>query len=48
VADAAETDRPPGADPLDIRDTLDWIEPVFLLNRDKLRAEVAKRAAARK
>jgi hypothetical protein len=42
VADAADRDRPPGADPLDIRDTLDWIEPLWLLDPAELRAEVKK------
>jgi len=40
VADAAHANRPAGADPLDIRDTLDWIEPVLELDRNKLQAAV--------
>jgi len=43
VADAAHADRPAGADPLDIRDMVNWTEPVLHLNRAALRAEVARR-----
>ncbi len=43
VADAAADDHPPGADPLDIRDTLDWLEPLLLLDPAKLKADVGKR-----
>jgi hypothetical protein len=46
VADAADSDRPPGADPLDIRDMLDWIEPVWLLDPAELRRAVEKRLPA--
>jgi hypothetical protein len=46
VADAADRDRPPGADPLDIRDMLDWIEPLWLLDPAELRGEVRKRIPA--
>jgi hypothetical protein len=46
VADAADRDRPPGADPLDIRDMLDWIEPLWLLDPAELRGEVQKRVPA--
>jgi hypothetical protein len=42
VADAAERDRPPGADPLDIRDTLDWIEPVLQLDLARLKADTLR------
>jgi hypothetical protein len=45
VADAVEKDAPPGADPLDIRDTLDWLEPLLLLDAGKLKTEVQKHAA---
>jgi len=45
VADAAHKDRPAGADPLDIRDTLNWVQPVLHLDRGALRAEVARRVA---
>jgi putative serine protease PepD len=40
-ADPAASDRPAGSDPLDIRDTLDWLEPLVLLDRDKLREKIA-------
>jgi len=43
VADAAGDDRPPGADPLDIRDMLDWLEPMLLLDPAKVKAEIDKR-----
>jgi hypothetical protein len=45
AADAVEKDAPSGADPLDIRDTLDWLEPLLLLDADKLRTEVQQYAA---
>ena len=37
VAHPAHVDRPPGSDPLDIRDVVDWLEPQLFLNLDKLR-----------
>ncbi|MBT3202193.1 MAG: PDZ domain-containing protein, partial [Phycisphaerales bacterium] len=40
VADAAHAGRPAGADPLDIRDMLDWIDPVLEFDRAKLRTAV--------
>ena len=43
VAHPAHGDRPPGADPLDIRDVVDWLEPQLNLNLDKLHAEVRSR-----
>ncbi len=43
VADAAYRDRPAGADPLDIRDVVDWLEPLVELDPDALRHEVARR-----
>lgn len=46
IADAAHGDRPAGADPLDIRDSLDWVDPVLRLDPAKLRAEVARRMSA--
>jgi len=36
LADAAHEDRPKGADPLDIRDSLNWIDPVIELDADRL------------
>lgn len=44
LADAAYEDRPKGADPLDIRDVVDWLEPLVELDADGLREEVARRA----
>jgi len=44
LADAAERDHPPTADPLDIRDTLDWLEPILLLDPAGLKQEVESRA----
>ncbi len=34
---------PQGADPLDIRDAADWVDPLLLLDEGKLRAELARR-----
>ena len=45
VSDAAHRDRPAGADPLDIRDFVDWLEPILELDPEKLRSELAQRAA---
>ena len=42
VADAAEKDRPRGADPVDIRDMLDWLEPTLYFDRGKFLAEIQK------
>jgi len=41
--DAAAHDHPAGADPLDIRDMANWLEPILLLQRDALQREVAQR-----
>jgi hypothetical protein len=41
--DPAHADRPPGADPLDIRDVADWLEPMVELDPEKLDAEVLRR-----
>jgi len=46
VADAAHGDRPGGADPFDIRDELDWVEPIVRLDRAGLQAAVLRHAAA--
>jgi hypothetical protein len=43
--DEAHQQRPQGADPLDIRDHFDWLEPLVDLDPDGLRAELARRAA---
>ncbi|MDP6634923.1 MAG: PDZ domain-containing protein [Phycisphaerae bacterium] len=42
VADAAHADRPADADPLDIRDMLDWIDPIVKLDPRQLRAAVVR------
>lgn len=42
AADSAEKETPPSADPLDIRDAVNWLEPVVLLDREKLLAEVQR------
>jgi len=44
IADMAHADRPPGADPLDIRDSLDWLEPEVELDAALLKQEVLRRA----
>lgn len=44
VADAAEDRTPEGADPWDIRDVFDWLEPTLELDSARLRAEVARLA----
>jgi S1-C subfamily serine protease len=41
--DAAHQGRPAGADPLDVRDMADWLDPVIELDPAGLQAEVAKR-----
>jgi hypothetical protein len=43
VVDPSHTDRPAGSDPLDVRDLVDWLEPLVELDADKLKLEVAKR-----
>ncbi|HUY36926.1 MAG TPA: NPCBM/NEW2 domain-containing protein [Pirellulales bacterium] len=43
VADSVERDRPVGADPLDIRDTFDWLEPRLLLDPAALGVEIRHR-----
>jgi len=40
VADALPADAPPDADPLDIRDRLDWLEPLLLLDPARLRKQI--------
>jgi len=46
IADSAETDRPMGADPFDIRDSLDWLEPELLIDsaqlQDQIRSVISK------
>ncbi|MBI4604892.1 MAG: NPCBM/NEW2 domain-containing protein [Planctomycetes bacterium] len=43
VVDAVEEGHPAGADPLDIRDTFDWIEPLLELGPGELQREVRLR-----
>jgi hypothetical protein len=42
VADAFHRGRPKGADPLDIRDTVDWLEPLLYLDAGATEAEFAR------
>ncbi len=44
----AHADRPPGADPLNLRDLSDWLEPVVELDRERLRREIRERLQASK
>ena len=41
--DPMNRNHPAGADPLDIRDSLDWLEPMVQLDRDALATEVRRR-----
>ena len=43
VADMAHDGRPIGADPYDVRDMVDWLEPVVSLDPDRLKAVVQSR-----
>ncbi|MBW3540194.1 MAG: NPCBM/NEW2 domain-containing protein [Planctomycetes bacterium] len=43
AVDSLATSPPPGADPFDIRDALDWFEPQLGLDPAVLKAEVARR-----
>ena len=43
-ADPVYQGSPKGADPLDIRDSLDWLEPIVELDAPTLRAELAEHA----
>ncbi len=43
VAHPAHADRPEGADPFDIRDVVDWLEPQLNLDLNALRADVRRR-----
>ncbi len=43
VTDQAHQGRPQGADPLDIRDEFNWIEPVLGLDPKHLQTEIQKR-----
>ena len=46
-ADPVIEERPSGADPFDIRDSLNWLEPQWRLDPVKLKDEVAARLARR-
>ncbi len=43
VVDPAQDDRPPGADPFEIRDSFDWLQPLIELDLETLRQEVDRR-----
>ena len=43
--EAAPPDAPPGADPLDIRDAVDWLEPLLELDPQRVASEQLLRAA---
>jgi hypothetical protein len=45
--DPAHEGRPAGADPLDIRDCLDWLEPLVGLDPEELQPEVLRRGPGR-
>jgi len=45
--DHAHDRRPPGADPLDIRDSTDWLDPLLQLDRRELRAKLTAQAISR-
>jgi hypothetical protein len=45
--DPAHEGRPAGADPLDIRDCLDWLEPLVGLDPEALESEVLRRSPGR-
>lgn len=38
---------PAGADPLDIRDAADWLDPILLLDPQKVQVEIARRTPSR-
>jgi hypothetical protein len=40
--DPVPEDRPRGADPFDVRDMFDWLEPIVELDSGRLQAELAK------
>jgi hypothetical protein len=44
VSDAAHRERPKGADPLNIRDMVDWLEPELELDAAEVQREVRRRA----
>ena len=44
--DPASRNHPPHADPLNIRDKLDWLEPQLTLDQGRLRGEIGRRIAS--
>lgn len=46
VVDPAHSRRPAGADPLEIRDTFDWWQPILELDPEMVQAEVRRHAAS--
>jgi hypothetical protein len=44
--DPAHEGRPAGADPLDIRDLADWLDPRLLLDEERVAAEIERRGAS--
>ncbi|MGE0607980.1 MAG: hypothetical protein AB7O62_12870 [Pirellulales bacterium] len=44
-ADSVHSDRPADADPFDVRDLFDWLEPQLELDPNSLREEASRRAA---
>lgn len=46
VVDPALNDRPAGADPFDIRDLFDWLQPVVQLDPEGVKAEIERRAGS--
>jgi hypothetical protein len=47
AVDAAHDRRPDGADPFDVRDTFDWLEPILELDRRQVCEEAVGRAPSR-
>ncbi len=45
--DMAHAQRPPNADPLDIRDSTDWLDPVLYFNRNALQKRVSEQTTKR-
>ncbi|HLJ10762.1 MAG TPA: NPCBM/NEW2 domain-containing protein, partial [Planctomycetaceae bacterium] len=43
VVDPAHDDRPAGADPFEIRDTFDWLQPIVELDPEWLKSELRRR-----
>jgi hypothetical protein len=44
AVDPVATGRPSGADPFDVRDSVDWLDPVLTLDAETVRQEVRRRA----